>query len=55
MFELVSVIMADFTIPEMVGTNPQSLLLLLPIVVAITVVYKATKLPKITFAHFLKE
>ena len=55
MFELAAVVMADFTVPDMIGTNPRSLLLLLPVVVAITVVYKATKLPSITFANFLKE
>jgi hypothetical protein len=55
MFELAAVVMADFNAPDMIGTNPRSLLLLLPVVAAITVVYKATKLPRITFANFLKE
>jgi hypothetical protein len=55
MFELAAIVMADFTAPEEIKTNPQSLLLLLPLVVAIAVVYKATKLPRITAGNFLKE
>lgn len=55
MLELAAGVMADFSIPEAVGTSPQSLLLLLPVVVAIAVVYKATKLPSITFGNFIKE
>ena len=52
--EAVSVI-ATFTSPEKIGTNPQSFLWVLPLVAAIAVVYKATKLPKITMGLFLKE
>jgi hypothetical protein len=55
MFELAALVMADFTAPEEIGTNPQALLLLLPLVVAIAVVYKATKLPSISAGNFLKE
>ncbi len=47
--------MATFTTPEKISSNPQSLLWLLPLVAAIAIVYKATKVPKIKFAHFLKE
>jgi len=47
--------MATFTIPEKIGTDPQSMLWLLPLVAAIAVVYKATKLPEIKAANFLKE
>jgi len=46
---------ANFTIPQRIGVNPQSMLLLLPLVASIAIVYKATKLPKITAGHFLKE
>ena len=46
---------ATFTAPQEIGVNPQSMLWLLPLVAAITVVYKATKLPKITAGVFLKE
>lgn len=47
--------MASFTIPEEVGAEPQSMLWLLPLAAAIAVVYKATKLPKITIGNFVKE
>ncbi len=46
---------ATFTAPEQIGTNPQSMLWLLPMVAAIALVYKATKLPTIKTAAFLKE
>lgn len=47
--------MATFTIPQKIGTNPQSVLWLLPLAAAIAVVYKAAKLPIITAKNFLKE
>jgi hypothetical protein len=47
--------MASFTTPERIGTEPRSLLWLLPLAAAIAVVYKATKLPKITAGNFIKE
>ena len=50
-----SLIMATFTIPEQIGTTPQSILLLLPLVAAIAIVYKATKLPEIKAVNFIKE
>ena len=48
-------VMASFTAPEEIGTNPQSMLWLLPLAAAIAVVYKATKLPTITAGNFIKE
>jgi len=48
-------VLATFTIPENIGVTPNSMLWLLPLVAAISVVYKTTKLPKIKFVHFLKE
>ncbi len=48
-------IMGTFTTAEKIGTNPQSMLWLLPITAAIAIVYKATKLPKITTGSFIKE
>jgi len=48
-------LLATFTVPEQIGTNPTSTLWLLPLTAAIVVVYKATKLPKITAGEFLKE
>ena len=48
-------ILAGFTSPLQIETNPLSLLWLLPITMAIAVVYKAIKLPTIKTADFLKE
>jgi hypothetical protein len=48
-------VMATFTTPENVGVTPKSMLWLLPLVAAISVVYKTTKLPTIKPANFLKE
>jgi hypothetical protein len=48
-------LLANFTIPEKIGVTPYSMLWLLPLVASIAVVYKATKVPKITAANFLKE
>lgn len=52
---MASFIMAGITVPERIGSNPQSVLWFLPLAAAIAVVYKATKLPKITADSFLKE
>ena len=49
------VVIASFTAPEEIGTNPSSMLWLLPLAASIAVVYKATKLPTITAANFVKE
>ena len=48
-------VMASFTVPEKIGAKPQSMLWLLPLAAAIAIVYKVTKLPKITAGNFLKE
>ncbi len=48
-------VIATFTVPEQIQPNPQAMLWLLPLTAAIAVVYKATKLPKITAGVFLKE
>jgi hypothetical protein len=55
MISAASFIMANFTIPEHISTTPQSMLWLLPLVAAISIVYKATKLPEIKAANFIKE
>jgi hypothetical protein len=55
MLALAADIMAQFRVPDDIGTNPQSLLLLLPLLAAIAVVYKATKVPKVTVGSFIKE
>jgi hypothetical protein len=48
-------IIATFTAPENIGISPQSMLWLLPLVAAIAIIYKTTKLPVITAANFIKE
>ncbi len=55
MFELPLMIIAQFTVPQDLGTNPKSLLLVLPLLVAISVVYKATKVEKVSAGNFIKE
>jgi hypothetical protein len=51
----VAFILAGFTLPEKIGADPSSMLWLLPLVAAIVVVYKATKVPTIKISSFLKE
>jgi hypothetical protein len=48
-------VIASFTAPENFGPNPQSMLWLLPLVAAIAIIYKATKLPTIKAGNFIKE
>jgi len=48
-------ILASFTAPEQIGTNPHSVLWLLPLTAAIAIVYKTVKLPTINMRGFLKE
>ena len=48
-------VIATFTVPERIGVTPNSMLWLLPLVAAIAIVYKTTKLPKIKAGHFIKE
>ena len=48
-------VMASFSSPMEVPTNPQSLLWLIPLTASLAFVYKATKLPKITVGNFIKE
>ena len=55
MLPTLEILVASFTSPEPIQTSPQSLLLLLPLVAAIAIVYKATKMPTITTSGFLKE
>lgn len=53
--EAIFFITATFTAPENISANPQSMLWLLPLVAAIAVTYKATKLPTIKARNFIKE
>jgi hypothetical protein len=50
-----SVLLASFTTPMQIDTTPASMLWLIPLVVAIAVVYKATKVHKIKLRAFTKE
>ncbi len=52
---MTSFILASFSQPEKIGVNPQSMLWLLPLVAAISIVYKTTKMQNIKFFSFLKE
>jgi len=55
MSQLPALVMATFTTPEQIGPGPQSMLWLLPLVAAIAVAYKATKVSTITAKLFIKE
>jgi hypothetical protein len=55
MFDGMIRLLASFTAPENITVNPQSMLWMLPLAAAVAVIYKATKLPKITFRIFLRE
>ena len=55
MAKLTALLLANFTVPEKIGVNPQSMLWLLPLVASIAVVYKATKVPKIKAVGFTRE
>ena len=48
-------IIASFTEPIDVLTNPQSMLWMLPLALTISVVYKATKLPRISAWALIRE
>ena len=55
MSQVAAFIIASFTVPEKIGATPQSVLWLLPLVAAIAIIYKATKLPEIKTFNFIKE
>jgi len=55
MLRCVPFILAGFTAPMQIETNPQSMLWLLPLTAAIAIVYKATKMTTITARGFAKE
>ena len=46
---------ATFIAPEYIGTNPASMLFMFPLLAAIAIVYKATKMRVIFWGKFLKE
>ena len=47
--------MASFTVPEIIHVDSRSMLWLLPLIAAISVVYKTTKIPRIKAVSFLRE
>ena len=55
MTALTSTLLASFTAPMQIDTTAASMLWLLPLVVAIAVVYKATKVSRIRLVPFTKE
>jgi hypothetical protein len=55
MAALFGTILAGFTTPMRIDTNPASVLWLLPLVVVISVVYKATKVHRVRPVAFAKE
>jgi len=55
MTALTSTLLASFSAPMQIDTTPASMLWLLPLVVAIAVVYKATKVSRIRLVPFAKE
>jgi hypothetical protein len=52
---LTALLIATFASPVRIPTSPQASLWMLPLMAAIVVIYKATKLPEITLQKFLKE
>jgi hypothetical protein len=50
-----AMILGSFTTPMRIGTNPASMLWLVPLVAAIAIVYKATKVHKVRLRPFAKE
>lgn len=47
--------LASFSNPEPIGTTPESLLWLLPLSLAVAIIYKVTKLENIEPVEFTKE
>ena len=48
-------VIATFTAPQTIQTNPALMLWMLPLAASMAITYKATKLPTITPANFIKE
>jgi len=55
MLAFVATVLGSFTTPMRIETSPASMLWLLPLVVSISVVYKATKVYKIRLRPFARE
>lgn len=48
-------LLASFTAPIDIGTNPQSMLWMFPLLAAIAIVYKATKMRVLFWGRFARE
>ncbi len=55
MTDFTTVMLASFTTPMRIDTDPASMLWLLPLVAAIAIVYKATKVHRVRLRPFVKE
>ena len=55
MMAFIATMLGSFTTPMRINTNPASILWLLPLVVSISVVYKATKVYKVRLWPFARE
>lgn len=55
MMTSLTLVLGSFTTPMRIGTDPSAMLWLLPLVVTIAVVYKATKVDKVHLWSFTKE
>lgn len=53
--EMLFNILATFTSPENIGTDPRSLLWMFPLLAAVSIIYKATKMRVIFVEKFIKE
>jgi hypothetical protein len=52
---IAAMILANFTVPETISVTDLSMFWLLPLVMAIAVVYKATKVREVRAINFIKE
>jgi hypothetical protein len=55
MMDSLTLILASFSTPMKIGTDPASMLWLLPLVASIAIVYKATKVNQIRWQPFARE
>jgi hypothetical protein len=55
MMDFLTLILGSFTTPMKIGTDPVSMLWLLPLVASIAIVYKATKVHQVRLQPFARE
>ncbi len=55
MLNSIAGLLASFTAPEDIKVNPQSMLWMLPLAAAVAIVYKTTKMSRITARLFIRE